>query len=160
MAQYKQQVQQQMQQMQNWMLHQMYGGAGTQFGMPPFQQPPIITHPVSGQSSDRSTAAADGSQGSATSVQDQLMPSGVIGGQMMSWAPRQPGIWPPMQTQMPPPMPWGFPPRGQSHSPGLPSHSPGSGSGSHHASPPPDQSTFMDLLMNTSGGGSNDPPTK
>lgn len=160
MAQYKQQVQQQMQQMQNWMLHQMYGGAGTQFGMPPFQQPPIITHPVSGQSSDRSTAAADGSQGSATSVQDQLMASGVIGGQMMPWAPRQPGIWPPMQTQMPPPMPWGFPPRGQSQSPGLPSHSPGSGSGSHHASPPPDPSTFMDLLMNTSGGGSNDPPTE
>jgi hypothetical protein len=27
---------------------------------------------------------------------------------MMPWAPRQPGIWPPMQTQMPPPMSWGF----------------------------------------------------
>jgi hypothetical protein len=64
--------------------------------------------------------------GSATVVQDQLMPSGLIGGQMMSWAPCQPGIWPPTQTQMPPPMPWGFPPRRQSHSPGLPSHSLGS----------------------------------
>ncbi|KAL5647631.1 hypothetical protein ACJX0J_041986, partial [Zea mays] len=62
MAQYKQQVQQQMQQMQNWMLHQMYGGAGTQFAMPPYQQPPIITHPMYGQSSDRALAAADGSQ--------------------------------------------------------------------------------------------------
>jgi hypothetical protein len=34
----------------------------TQFGMPPFQKPPIVTHLVSGQSSDRSPAAADGSQ--------------------------------------------------------------------------------------------------
>jgi hypothetical protein len=40
----------------------MYIGAGTQFGMPPYQQPPIITHSVSGQSSNRSPATADGSQ--------------------------------------------------------------------------------------------------
>jgi hypothetical protein len=81
MVQYTQQVQQQMQQMQQVsifcyfvvsqvrltekLMNNLFaddGGAGAQFGMPPFQQPPIITHPVSGQSSDRSTAAADGSQ--------------------------------------------------------------------------------------------------
>jgi hypothetical protein len=30
--------------------------------------------------------------------------------------------------------------------------------GSHHGSLPPDQNMYLDFLMNTNGGGSNDPP--
>jgi hypothetical protein len=100
---------------------------------------------MSGQSSDPSPTRTEGShvnlsskfnlqfliinmsvplllQGFETGAQDHSMPLGPTGGgQMMLWVPPLPGMafWPPMQTQMSPPMPWGFPPRGQSHSPGA-----------------------------------------
>jgi hypothetical protein len=84
----------------------VYRGAGNQFGMPPFLQPPIITHPTFGQSSDPSPTRVEGSQvnssikfnlqfliinmsvllllrGSGTGAQDHSMPSGLTGGGQM-----------------------------------------------------------------------------
>jgi hypothetical protein len=94
----------------NWWINylQAYGGAGNQFSIPPFPQPPIVKHPTSRQSSDPSPTRAEGSQvnssnkfnlqfliinmsvllllqGSGTGAQARSMPSGSTGGQMMSW---------------------------------------------------------------------------